>query len=77
MCLLESGRCVDVPSEFGSDALEPVEHCLVREILCAVEAHVLEEVGESVLVVFLLECSHVRGKIEFCPLCGLVVVADV
>ena len=77
LCLLEACRSVDVASELSSDALEPVEELLSREVFRTVEAHVLKEVCKTVLVVFLLEGSDVSGKIEFCPLSRLVVVADV
>ena len=57
--------------------MKPVEECLAREVLCSVEAHVLKEVGQTVLVVFLLEGSDVGGEIELCPLCRLVIVTDI
>ena len=77
LCLLEACRSVDVASELSSDALEPVEELLSREVFRTVEAHVLEEVSKSVLMVFLLECSYVCREIEFRSLSRLVVVADV
>ena len=77
LCLLEACRSVDVASELSSDALEPVEELLAREVFCTVEAHVLEEVSKTVLVVFLLECSDVSREVEFRSLSRLVVVADV
>ena len=75
--LLETCRCIDVPSELGTDALEPLEKRLAREVFRSVEAHVLEEMCETVLVVALLICSDVSREVEFSPLCRLVIVADV
>ena len=77
LSLLEACRCVDVSSELGSDALKPLEKALSREVFRSVEAHMLEEVSEAVLVIVLLECSDVSCKVELSPLCRLVVVADV
>ena len=77
LSLLESCRSVDVSTELCSDALEPVEERLAREVLCTVEAHMLEEVCETVLVVLLLECSYVSSEVELGSLSRLVVVTDV
>ena len=75
--LLDACRCIDVPSEFRTDALEVFQDALVREILCPVEAHVLEEMRQTVLVRGLLDCAYIRGEIEFRPVGRLVVVPDV
>ena len=77
LSLLEACRCVDVSSELGSDALKPLKKGLAREVFRSVEAHVLEEVSETVLVIVFLECSYVSSKVEFSSLCWLIVVADV
>ena len=75
--LLEAGGCIDVASEFGADALQPVQDALSGEVLRAVEAHVLEEVGQAVLVGSFQYCTRVRGKIKLYALCGQFVVTDV
>ena len=68
---------VDIASERGSDALQPVQDLLVREVLGAVEAHVLKEVRETVLVRGLLNGSDIRGEVKLSPAGRLVIVSDV
>ena len=75
--LLDAGCGIDVPSEFRTYLLEIVEHGLAGQVLRAVEAHVLEKVGQSVLVRSLLDGAYVRGEVEFRTLCRLVIVSDV
>ena len=75
--LLDSGGCVDVVAEIRPYALEIVQQSLSREILGTVEAHVLEEVRETVLVRGFLDCTNMRCQIEFSPLCRLVIMFDV
>ena len=77
LCLLKAGGRVDVAAELGSDALEVVEYALAGEALGAVEAHVLEEVGETVLVGSLEDTSGLGGQIELGPVFGKRVLADV
>ena len=45
--LVESGVGVDVGTETQALGLQIVEHVLARIVLCAVEGHVLQEVGEA------------------------------
>ena len=52
------------------------EDALAGEVFGAVEAHVFEEMGKTVLVVFFLESADVSSEIEFAALCRLVVVTD-
>ena len=75
--LLHAGGRVDIAAEGSADALQPVQNALVREVLGPVEAHMLEEMGQAVLVRRLLDGAHIGGQIEFGPSCGLVVVTDV
>ena len=75
--LLEPGGGVDVPAELGADGAEIVQNALVGEMLRAVEAHVLEEVREAVLVGGFLDGADVGGEVEFRPALGQFVVTDV
>ena len=75
---LKSGGSVDVPAEFRTDGAEVIEDLLSGEILGSVEAHVLKEVGKTVLCrIFFLNCTYVGCKIEFCTLLGKGIVTDV
>ena len=77
LCLLEACRCIDIAAELGTDTAQVVEQCLVGEILCTVEAHVLKEVSKTILVIGLLESTHIGCQIELGTLGRLVVVTDV
>ena len=74
---LETGGRIDVAAELGSYALQIVEYALAGEALGAVEAHVLEEVGETVLVGGLIDAAGLGGQIELGPVFGKGVLADV
>ena len=50
---------------------------LAIEVLTTVKCHVLQEVGQTVLVVFFLHSTHALGDVEVGTLLGIVVVADV
>ena len=75
--LLHAGGGVDVASKGGADAFQPVQDPLAGEVLGAVEAHMLQEVGQTVLVRGLLQGTDVGRQVELRPLGGLVIVADV
>ena len=77
LCLVESSRGVYIAAEGCADALEPFEETLAREILGSVEAHVLEEVGETVLVRSFLDGTHVGCEVEFGTVGRFVIVPDV
>ena len=53
--LVNRGVGIEVVAEFDAVCLAPVDDSFAREIVGAVEAHVLQEVGEAALV-FLFEC---------------------
>ena len=74
---LETGGGVDVPAEFRADGAEIVQDALVGEVRRSIEAHVLKEVREAVLVWGFLDGADVGGKIEFRPPRRKLVVADV
>ena len=75
--LLDAGGSIDIAAEGSTDALEPVQDAFLREILRAIEAHVLQEVGEAVLVRGLLDGADVGGQVEFRPSLRLFIVTDV
>ena len=75
--LLDAGGSIDIAAEGGTDALEPVQDAFLREILRAIEAHVLQEVGETVLVRGLLDGADIGGQVEFRPSLRLFIVTDV
>ena len=74
---LEAGGGVHVPAEFGADGTEIVQDAFVGEMRGAVEAHVLQEMRETVLVGGFLDGAHIGGKVELRPALGELVVADV
>ena len=75
-CLVEAGVGVEVVAEFHTDAFKPVDNHFSGEVGRAVEAHVLKEVGETALVVFLKDRAYLLGDEEVSLTLGHLVVAD-
>ncbi len=73
----DAGRGVHIAAEGGSDALQPVQDALAGEIFRPVEAHMFEEMGETLLIGCLVNGADIGGQIEFRPLFRFVIVADV
>ncbi len=71
------GVGVEVAAELHADALEVVDHLLAAQVLRAVEGHVLQEVGQTLLGVVLLNGAHVVFDVEIGLSLGFLVVADV
>ena len=46
---------IKISTELYADTLKIVDKRFAREVFCAVEAHVLKEVGKTTLVLFLLD----------------------
>ena len=68
---------VDITAEFRADGTQIVQDGLVREVLGSVEAHVLQEVGQTVLCrILFLNSSHIGGQIELCTAGGKLIVTD-
>ena len=68
---------VEVVSELHADGLQILDELLSGEVLRAVEGHVLEEVGQTLLVVLLLDGAHVVENVEIRLPLGLFVMTDV
>ena len=75
--LLHPCGSVHVAAEGGTDALQIVQDGFPREILRAVEAHMLQKVSQAVLVRGLLDGAYIGRQVEFGPLGGNGVVTDV
>ena len=68
---------VEVVAEFHADGLQVLDELFSGEVLRAVEGHVFEEVGQTLLVVLLLDGAHVVQDVEVGLPLGLFVVPDV
>ena len=75
--LVDGGVGVEVAAKFHAHALEPVDDALAGEVFGAVEAHVLQEVGQAALVVFLKYGADFLCDVEVGLAFGGLVVADV
>ena len=75
--LVDRGVGIQVASELHTDGLTPFHDVVTLEVLCAVEAHVLQEVGQSALVVVLLNRTHALGNVELGTLFGPCIMTDV
>ena len=71
-----ASRGIDIGTELGTNALQPVKKGLPREVLSSVEAHMLKEVRKSVLVRGFLDSADIGGKVKFSPVSRFFVVSD-
>ena len=78
---VHTGIGVQVGSELDAFAFAPGNDARVLvvtgEVLGAVEAHVLQEVRQAALLRFFLNGTHLLGDVEFHPMLGQGVVADI
>ena len=76
--LLKAGGSIDVAAELCADAAKIIQDPLAGEVLGSVEAHVLQEMGQAVLLrLNLLDGTHIGGQVEFGTSLGELIVADV
>ena len=74
---VNAGISIQVTTELDSDGLTPFDDVVAFEVLGAVEAHVLQEVCQTALVVVLLNSADTLGNIELSTLLGPGVVTNV
>ena len=75
--LVDRGVGIEVLAKLYTDGLEPVDERVAGEVLGAVEAHVLEEVGQTALVFVLEDRAYLLGDEEVGLTFGVLVVTDV
>ena len=71
------GVGIEVLAKFHADAFAILNDAVAGEVLGAVEAHVLEEVGQTALVLFFLYRTYLLRDIEVNTLFGQGIVTDV
>ena len=75
--LLLSSESVEVSTELHTHLLQVVDQHLVGQVLSAVESHMLQEVGQTLLVVLLLNSTHVVQNVELGLLSGFGITTNV
>ena len=75
--LVDAGIGIQVSTEFHTDALAVFHHAIAREMLRAVEAHVLQEMGQTALVLVFQDGAHFLGDVEIGLPLRLLIVPDV
>ena len=75
--LLNTGIGIQVATELDTYALTPAQQLVALEVLRTVKGHVLQEMGQSALVVILLNRTHLLGNVELGTVLRPVVVTDV
>ena len=68
---------IGIHTVIGTHTLEETVHTVPREMLTAIEAHMLQEMGQSPLVVLFLQTTHALRQIETRPVLWPVVVLDI
>ena len=74
---VESRVGIEVLTELHTDALQVLLQTITREVFCAIEAHVLEEVSQSALVIIFLYGTYALGDVEIATLLGPLIMANV
>ena len=69
--------CIQVSAELYTDRFQILDQAVAREMLGAVEAHVLKEVCQTALVFVFEDRAHFLGDIEMSLVFRLFVVTDV
>ena len=75
--LVDAGVGIEVGTELHADFLAELHHAVALEMLAAVEAHVLQEVGEAALVLLFEDGTHLLCDVKVDLVLGLLVVTDV
>ena len=75
--LVDRGIGVEVGSELHTDSLAPLHDIVTLEVLGTVEAHVLQEVSQSALLVILLNGAHALCDVELGTLLGPSIMTNV
>ena len=68
---------IGIHAVISTQAFEETVHTVPWEMLTAIEAHMLQEVGQSPLVVLLLQTTHALRQIEARPVLRPVIILDV
>ena len=66
---------IDVASERNTVTLQCLDDSFVREVLGSLECHVLQEVGETVLVIVLQNCTDVLDDVETGPVFRFLIMS--
>ena len=74
---VDSSVGVQVATELHTNRLAPLHNIVTLEVLRTVEAHMLQEVSQTTLVVILLNRTHALGDVKLCALFGPCIVANV
>ncbi len=75
--LLYSGSGVDIPSKTASDAFQVADKHFSRKVFCAVQAHMLQEVGKTCLAFVFLDGSYVGKEVKLGTLFRFGIVPDI
>ena len=75
--LVDAGVGVQVTAKFHTQRAGVVDHAVALEVLGAVEAHVLQEVGQAALALLFLQRAHTLSNVEVYMVLRVVVVAHV
>ena len=75
--LVDRGIGIDVSAEIHTHGLEIIDDAFAREVLGAVEGHMLQKMRQTVLVILFEDSTHSLCDMELCALFGLFVMTDI
>ncbi len=65
---------VEVGTKLYAQGFQILNHLIARKMLCSVETHVFQEVGEAALALLFLNRPHTLHDVEIHPVLGMIVV---
>ena len=77
LCEVPRSEGVEVCAKLHTNLLKVLNHSLAWVGLCTVECHMLKEVSQALLVVILLNSTHIVYDVEVSHTLWLLVVTDV
>ena len=75
--LVDAGVGIELLAKLHAKGLKIANDAILGEVLGTIEAHVLEEMSQTALVVLLLNRTHLLCNVEVCLSLGVLVVTDV
>ena len=75
--LVDGGIGVDVSTEVHTHGLKIIDDAFAREMLGAVEGHMLQKMRQTILVILFEDSTNSLCDMELCALFGLFVMTDI
>ncbi len=76
-CLFDTGPGIHILSELNADSSQIIEHGFLRIVCCPVKRHMFGKVGQTILIIFLLNSPNTVCNVKFSPFFRQSVIANI